>query len=249
MLSSTLNQRLAQDMKIVNLDGFDSVQEKISGIAKQRPEWFPQGFNGIHAVSNAELFAGFDRNKGVFYLSAADELVSGFSPAKELQEALAKITLSEPLTFNNEYAVECLWHEIMHGRTGVSAKRVEMGVEPIEEGLVQILSRYSYPELLKEMKREARHQDAIIANGLAYGKSAGNLHYLLARAGVDRDNVLSLFFSRQSEAWPLLTGQLAEGLNIKRERVITLLNHAKAKPARDFKEKIEVIIRNAQHRL
>jgi hypothetical protein len=161
---------------------------------------------------------------------------------------LTNITLSEPLTFNNEYAVECLWHEVMHGRTGVSAKRVEMGVEPIEEGLVQILSRYSYPVLLKEMRWEARHQDAIIANGLAYAKSACNLHYLLARAGVGQDNVLSLFFSHQSEAWSLLIEQLAEGLNIKRERAITLLNHAKAKSARDFKEKIEVIIRNAQRK-
>jgi len=39
-------------MKIIELDGFIQVQTTLEGLAARNPDWFPHGFNSIHAVSN-----------------------------------------------------------------------------------------------------------------------------------------------------------------------------------------------------
>jgi hypothetical protein len=131
VLLSALNTKIAADMKIMTLPGFAVVQEKLADIASKNPEWFPLGYSGIHAVSNPELFAGFDPKTGTFYMSAADEMISGFSPANELAATFEKVKNGQPLTFNNEYSVETLWHEIVHGITGTAPKRYPMNTEPI----------------------------------------------------------------------------------------------------------------------
>jgi hypothetical protein len=70
-------------MKVIELEGFAEVQKTLAKLAANKPEWFPLGWGGIHAVSNPELFAAFDQRRGVFYVSVADALMPGFSPAEE----------------------------------------------------------------------------------------------------------------------------------------------------------------------
>ena len=135
-------------MKIISLPNFNIVQNKLAELADKNQGWFPKGFNGIHAVSNPELFAALDIQKGLFYISSADYLVSGFSPANDLISAMQKIQSGSELTFNNEYAVETLWHEITHGITGIAPKRYPINIEPLQEGIVQMIARHSYQLLL-----------------------------------------------------------------------------------------------------
>jgi len=246
VLSSALNQRLAQDMKIVDLDGFAAVQAKMADIAKQRPEWFPLGFNGIHAVGNAELFAGFDRQMGLFYLSVADELVSGFSPAKELQGALNKIAISEPLTFNNEYAVECLWHEMVHGITGIAPDRYPINGEPIAEGVVQWLARHSYPALMEALGGKAAHYNAVIKGGLAYPQVTSNLIALLDKAALDHGQLSNEILKEAGDWKVFLSAVLAEKMAIKPKDINALLNYAERLSGHDFAAKLTVKLTNAR---
>ena len=245
VLLSALNSQLNQDMKITNLIGFASVQQAMTTLAEQKPVWFPQGFNGIHAVSNPELFAGFNPKTALFYLSTADELVPGFKPAYEVQDALAKIQAGEQLTFNNEYALETVWHEMMHGMTQITAIRLELGKESLEEGLVQAISRLSYPELLTTLGYQARHQDHIITDGYAYSRTARNIVALVDAANLDRKTVTDLFLDHKTAWKEPFAEALSAGLAIKKERIGTLYGHAVAKPLADFKAKIAVLFRNA----
>jgi SPP1 gp7 family putative phage head morphogenesis protein len=245
VLSSALAQQINQDMKITTLEGFAEAQQAVANLAKQKPDWFPLGFNGIHAVSNPELFAAFDRERGLFYMSAADELVPGFSPAIELQAALGKIKAGKPLSFNNEYALEALWHEITHGTKNIAATRIFLDSEPLEEGVVQLTSRYSYGALLAELGAEARHQEKIIASGWAYQGIAQNLHYLAQVSGIAQDEWLGLVTTNDWKS--NLKDRIAKGLAVSTDKAGQLLNLAGQKSPEAFKAKITVQVRNARN--
>lgn len=244
MLLPALNRLLVQGMKIIELDGFKRVQEHMAAVAKQHPEWFPLGFNGIHAVSNPELFAGFDPRKGEFYLSTADELVPGFNPAKELQAAVDKIARGEALTFNNEYAVETLWHEIVHGITGVVAARIAIGKEPFEEGIVQLAARHSYSRLLEALGGSAVHQQEIIDHGFAYQKVTTNLLRLFKLAGKDAGILLDYL---SGSNWKTdLIKSLADGSLLSSAKIRYLLSKSEELDEVDFRAKLDVQVRNAR---
>ena len=254
VLLSSLNLQLNQTMKVINLTGFVAVQQTLTKLAEQKSDWFPQGFNGIYAVSNPELFAGFDPKTAVFYLSTADELVPGFKPAYELQDALEKIKAGNPLTFNNEYAIETLWHEMMHGMTGITSDGYPLNREPFEEGIIQLASRYSYHTLVSHLKGKAIHQDNIISQGIAYPEVTKNLRYLFETAGITRYPSryapaprTDLVHIVMDNAWMnRLKEIIATNLSISQEKVKYLFNQAEAKSFSAFKAKMDAQIRNAQ---
>ncbi len=232
-------------MKIITLAGFQTVQSAMEVIANDKPEWFPLGYNGIHAVSNCELFAGFDPKTGAFYMSAANEMISGFSPANELVSTFENIKNRIPLTFNNEYSVETLWHEMVHGITGIAPNRYPMNKEPLQEGIVQIIARHGYQQLLMLIGAAPIFQQKIIVSGLAYPNVTGNLLHLFERS---RINAIDDVFNRvqHSNVESLLKALIAERLSISSNKAGYLLNQAESKLSDDFKAKIDVQIRNAQ---
>ena len=171
-------------MKIITLPNFDIVKNKLKDIAHSNPVLFPDGFNDIHAVSNPDIFAGFDTQSSVIYVSSGESLVDGFSPAKELISAIHNMQQKIPLTFNNEYAIETVWHEIWHGRTHKS--KIPIGKDRlILESLVQFVSRYSYNEMIAILDYKVEHQDKIINLGYAYQQEVSNLRALLKEININ----------------------------------------------------------------
>jgi hypothetical protein len=228
VLLSALNSKIADDMKIITLPAFHTVQNKLTVLADNKPEWFPKGFNGINAVSNPELFAGFNPKTGEFYISASDDLVNGFKPAHELIAAMQKIQSGEQLTFNNEYAIETLWHEIMHGFTGIAPNRYPLNTEPFMEGVVQLLARYSYHLLVNALGGTANHQDKIIADGLSYQTVTKNLLFMIEKAGIQGVDFTGIVVSGGSWESRLKT-LLTDRLSISKDKVNYLFNLAETK--------------------
>jgi SPP1 gp7 family putative phage head morphogenesis protein len=246
VLLSALNTKIAADMKIITLPGFAVVQEKLADIASKNPEWFPLGYSGIHAVSNPELYAAFNPEKALFYVSAADDPVLNFNAAQELTAALESIKAQRPLTFKNEYAIETLWHEIIHGITGIAPVVREIGKDSIQEGVVQLIARHSYHKLAIALGYSAAHQSAIINGGYAYRQATGNLLSMADMAGVDVFSFAELII-KESNDWRLILSQLlADGMNLKAADMQPLFNQAERINTGDFKEKIKVKIRNAR---
>jgi len=184
MLLSALNSKITETMKIISLPNFDVVRNKLKDIAHSNPVLFPDGFNDIHAVSNPDMFAGFDTQNRIIYVSSAESLVKGFSPAKELISAIHNIQQKIPLTFNNEYAIETVWHEIWHGRTHKS--NIPIGKDRLTlESLVQFVSRHSYNEMMAILDYKAQHQEKIINIGYAYQQEVSNLRALLKEININ----------------------------------------------------------------
>ncbi len=230
-------------MKIIDVLGWSEVEKAMDTLAKRKDEWFPQGFNGIHAVSNPEFFAAM--REGAVYFSNADELVKGFNPAKQLTSAIEKINNGVSLSFDEEYAIETVWHELMHGITGIKATKNIIDKDPFEEGFIQMAARFSYPNLLTELGGSEKHQETIITNGYAYPNTARNLIEMVRMAGMGIDEVSSQIIEHGLNSRDILAGRLSQGLNIKQGRIATLYGHAIGKPLSDFIEKVKVLAKHA----
>jgi hypothetical protein len=223
--------------------GHAELDDALQRVAVDQPDWFPNGYQGLTIVDGDEtLFAAVEQ--GQFYLSNSDALVPGYRPAEAFQSALSNIKAGQPLSFREEYAIEILWHEMMHERTKVVAARRIVGEEPLEEGVIQLAARSTYDRLLMAMGGAAPfHQTAILENGLAYTSVTGNLVELIRRAGIDGKQVEQILLQHGPQWLEPFKKQLAEGLNTKRAG--SLLGQATIKLLDDFRERIDVQIRNA----
>ena len=184
VLFSALSEKLSQEMKIITVDGFDVVQKQFSILARNNPDLFNNEIPLIHAVSNEAFFAATDGKD--IYISVSDIVEKKFSPAIELVSAFNKSLTGNRLTFNQEYSIEILQHEIWHlvtHKTNMPTKN--KGI--VGETLVQLLARFTYPKLLERLGTKAIHQNSIISGGYGYSYQVSNLLSLLKMTGIDKD--------------------------------------------------------------
>ena len=97
-----------------------------------------------------------------------------------------KIGKGQALTFNEEYAIEALWHEIGHLRVKdyVFLGRGSTG-QICMETVNQFTARHSYDGFLKQLGGTAAHKDAVLANGYGYSGWVRNFRALVNKIGVD----------------------------------------------------------------
>jgi hypothetical protein len=191
VLKSAFESKLktTADMKIITLEQFAPVQKSVAELASKNPHWFPEGFNGIHAVESSEMFAA--TIDGEIYFSVSDGVESGFNPAIELANALEKITTKskQKLSFNEEYAVETLWHEISHITYQHHHLPKKMSLRAATEGIVQFTARHSYHALLTELGAAQSHQNRIIEGGYAYSVEVSNFRVLLSILELNEEDI------------------------------------------------------------
>jgi len=141
------------------------LQGLLNVLAETHRDWFPAGFGRLEVTGETHYFA---KIKGdVLHLSDAESLVPGFRPASDLRQALAAIQQQTPLTFNQEYDVELLWHEALH----FQAEKIEQGGLLVET-LTQFMARHTYPKLLKAIGADPLHARAIVEKGYGYPLAA-----------------------------------------------------------------------------
>jgi hypothetical protein len=181
-----------KSLPLVPFEGRAKLDESLQRLASDQPDWFPAGYQGLTIVDGGEtLFAAVE--EGRFYLSNSDVLVPGYRPAEAFWSALRNIKAGQPLSFREEYAIETVWHEMMHERTGIVMIRRVIGKEPLEEGIIQLAARSTYGRLLTALGgADPSHSAAILENGLAYPLVTRNLVELTRRAGVSGDEIEQL---------------------------------------------------------
>jgi len=95
-----------------------------------------------------------------------------FNPADELLGAFKAAGKNIPLTFQQEYSVESLWHEVLHNRqkfVRIGAGRITDAERPMMETVNQWYARRSYQELLAQMGATPVNQAKILTDGYGYG--------------------------------------------------------------------------------
>ena len=175
----------------LNIDAttIDDVKTVLKEYEKNNPGLFVNGFNNIFKVDEDYFMAAW-HSDGNIAVSERYFLNSGFMPKNDLIMAFKKIKVGQALTFNNEYAVESLWHEIGHLRVKDYKRLTPDTVERIcMETVNQFAARHTYDRFLKELGGTAAHKDAILTNGYGYSNWVRNFRALIKKIGVNETAV------------------------------------------------------------
>lgn len=109
-----------------------------------------------------------------------------FSGSRELLSATRKLEGGLPLTFKEEYTIECLYHESVHAKAK-NLWRIEKGSidEVIMETCTQLYAREKYTTILKHYGYDIlkSHQDMIRTDGFGYRRNCNQLRQYFQKDG------------------------------------------------------------------
>lgn len=173
------------------IDGEVALNELIGAYAARYPKDFSRGYKHTKVTqSNEYLMAAYP--DGRFLIS--DHTFGDFNAYRDLTGALNKIRLGQNLKFKEEYAIEALYHEILHqkatGREGLKPhyrgdyKRTAMEVAN------QFVARSDYPILIERLGGKARHQKRVLAQGMGYRTWVQRLRHIISVSGSKEAAVL-----------------------------------------------------------
>ena len=115
----------------------------------------------------------------------------GFNATKNLKSGWNKIANKKPMTWDEEYAFEGLWHELIHNQQktgdlgkGNSTKRRNMEI------VTQWTARRTYQKLLKKLGVKPKHQTEIIKQGLGYQGMISDFDTLLKTLKIKNSEML-----------------------------------------------------------
>ena len=122
-----------------------------------------------------------------FRLRGMDGEITVFNPAQEVKGAFMAIKEGRTLTFNQEYALESLWHETLHAKAaGTKNFKTISKLQIIQmETLNQFCARYTYPLFVERLGGQAANYAQIRAHGYGYGLYVRNFRSMLKHFEID----------------------------------------------------------------
>ena len=192
------------------------VEDVLVNLSRNNPHLFRGGLSGVEITSDESTLAfmssgrHFDANgnyliaKGnVLRITNRDIPIIGkdgefFNPYKELKTALRIIKENGRLSFNQEYALETLWHELLHtsARGWVNQNNIGLFEVKAMETINEFCARVSYPILVQGLGGIAVHRKKIMQRGYGYGFSVSNFNALLKYMGVSKKKAFGYFKDR-----------------------------------------------------
>ena len=207
-------------MESGRLEGFVdlSIKEKNQIASKIREvgnklEIFPKNVN-VRFSTNLEENTLMAWDGTTIHISCGKYIMdndSTFCPASDLLSAFMKLNNRAPgkLTFNEEYAIEMLFHESIHSKQ-LNATGNFMQ-EKILEISTQLLARNNYPKILGHFKKSPIHFDEIQSKGYGYKEGC---------------NLLRQYFTRNGKLDTDLLSSIAKGSIDGVEKLLELMNQA-----------------------
>nr|DAN68686.1 MAG TPA: minor capsid component [Caudoviricetes sp.] len=199
------------DRKIVNLQELirrnQPTKEEVEGIMLKYAELFPEDFRrGLGEVSFTNS-PNFLMQHSMSYRPSTNEWIGkstieisnhtfagiGFNASIQLREALGAIKKGEDLTFMQEYAIESLWHEILHAKT--QAPPIQLNRRQIEsmETINEFIARHTYNEFIERLRGKAIHQQRILEEGYGYKGWINNFRERLKTNGISEEEAVEFF--------------------------------------------------------
>jgi hypothetical protein len=180
-------------LKQFPVEKWEDVQPLMEEFAKRYPGYFARGFKEITREALNPGVIMQTNCHGIIRVSTRP--VSGLVASEDLLGGLSKIARDgkfAQLTFNEEYAIESLWHEILHN-TALNPIAMRRNTMPhiIMETINQFVARYTYNDFMEILGGVAQNQERIIREGIGYRTYLTNFHTLLRTLGLDPRGVLS----------------------------------------------------------
>ncbi|MCR5696711.1 MAG: hypothetical protein K6G73_07040 [Marinilabiliaceae bacterium] len=153
--------------------------------AARRCELFNKSFNIDYYPFDSGVLMEW-RDNSLIISTARIKLEDGsiFCPAEKLQSAFAKLYKKQVLTFHEEYAIECLFHENVHSKAIRKTKVVQGSVdEKIAETCTQLYARDRYVKILSKYGVSAKNFELIKYRGLGYRRECDALRRYFEKEG------------------------------------------------------------------
>ena len=118
-----------------------------------------------------------------------------FNPLHEVKGAMKAIVEKNALTFNQEYALESVWHEFRHA-AAIGWKDLRLKTSELTSSMEvvnQFCARVSYPNFVKGLGSKASHAKKIMEKGYGYGRSVSNFRTLLKQMKVSQKSAYKHF--------------------------------------------------------
>ena len=131
--------------------------------------FFRKNTNFFFGNLEENVFMEWDKGYVQISKNEFETISDSFCPSRDLYNAFKKLNAKELLTMQEEYAIECLYHESIHDR-GTNFATVEGNAlkgKLLEVG-TQILAREEYVRILDYYGVPAINQNRIRANGYGY---------------------------------------------------------------------------------
>lgn len=167
----------------------ETLQTLLKEYAYRLPDVLPYGVDFVLEGGPDDDFYMATNGKGGFWFREVEH--GTFNSRRDLFGALAKCANKQqpPMTRDEEYALESLWHEIWHNRqTGMDqAAKLEKyhPVRRFAETLNQVVARLTYPRFVTHLGGQAIHQDWILRHGYGYAQTVARLLLVIRECGLD----------------------------------------------------------------
>lgn len=187
------------------------VKQTITDFASNNPDLFLGGLTDVQITraKGVDFFMAnfrsymyatgeYDKKGNTIKIANKEFLLSTgerFNPLEEVKGALKSISTGAELTFNQEYALESLWHEIRHA-AAVGWKDLRNKTELKSrsmETINQFCARHSYSNFVKSLGGKATNAKAIIERGYGYRSWVTNFQKLLGHMGVTQSEANAYF--------------------------------------------------------
>lgn len=187
----------------------------IMEFAKQHPEHFSSGLESVSILKSKSYMMQHSRlynsstnqwaSQSSISLSTHSFSIGGqlFNPTEELRGAFAGMKANTPLTFNQEYAVEALWHEILHAKSATPPRKLNQFRLERMETLNQFIARHTYDDFLTAFDTKAIHKQQVLDSGYGYKSWVAGFRNELKRIGIAEDKAVK-------DLMPVLMGDYSE---------------------------------------
>ena len=139
--------------------------------------------------SGKDYFMATD-GQGTLWLNSRT-FADNFDALRELKNAWNNLAKGKTLSFHEEYAIESLWHELIHNRQKPGDIGDKKSPLPrIMEIVTQWTARRTYPRLLEALGGKAAHQEEVLKKGYGYGNWIKNFDRFLEVLNIKEEDLL-----------------------------------------------------------
>lgn len=135
---------------------------------------------------------------------------NGFNPLEDLRGALGAIKKGNAMTFNQEYSLESLWHEILHAKTKTQPRDLSAFQRQNMETINQFVARHTYDGFIEKLGGKATNKEAILEKGYGYNNWINSFRGELSNRGIPEKKALEFFTPHLLNDYPSIGGKIRE---------------------------------------
>jgi SPP1 gp7 family putative phage head morphogenesis protein len=209
-------------LPIVNAITTKHVKELLLQYAAKFPEDFSNGLGEVKFRKSTQFLMQHSINvnrvtrKRIGKSSIAistNTYHNGYNPANHLLEAFNAIKNGQQLSFNQEYAFESLWHEILHAKTNSAHGKLSSIQVKTMETVNQFVARHTYPKLIEAFGGKATNQQQILNDGYGYKSWVKDFRQDLKNKNIDEAKAVEFLEPHLMKDYSNLSSKVKELLN------------------------------------